>query len=272
MNIVSKPTISPLYRLNPLSKVLAPLPVLLFVALTTDIWTPLAFIVLTTALILGPGYIRIGRFLRNVWPLLLLIAGFVMIYPFLIRPGLVAHSPVLFELGPFTMRQAGLLSGLGIALRISAIVLLSLLFSLTTDPTDFIRALIQQWKFPYKIGYGALATFRFVPMLQDELRQIQAAHKIRGVTDRGGIRVLYNRIRRYTVPLLVTALRQAERTALAMDGRAFGATATRTYYRQLRFRPHDYLFIGTFWLVSCFIVFILWQTGLLGSLAFLQRV
>lgn len=45
-----------------------------------------------------------------------------------------------------------------------------------------------------------------------------------------------------------------ERTALAMDGRAFGALETRTYYKQTTFGPRDYLFVGCFWIISVAIV------------------
>ena len=114
-----------------------------------------------------------------------------------------------------------LLRGIYTALRIYAILLLSASFSLTTDVSDFIRAMVQQWKFPYKLGYGSMAAFRFVPMLEAEMRLIQAAHKIRGVADRGIMR--YDRMRRYAIPLLSIAIRRAERTTLAMDSRAFGA-------------------------------------------------
>lgn len=266
------PTNGLLQRLNPLSKVLAPLPVLGFVALTTEPWTPLAFIVLTVATILGLGRVPPGRFARVALPLMLLMLGFLIVYPFVVREELVRGSPLLFTLGPLKVYQAGALYGLATALRVYCLVLLSLIFSLTTDASDFIRALVQQWRLPYQIGYGALAAFRFVPLLQSELRVIQAAHRVRGVSAGGGLRGAYSQMRRYAVPLLATAIRQAERTALAMDGRAFGAFPTRTYYRQFRFTRGDYLFIGGFWLASVLIVVSLWQAGLLGPLVLLQTV
>jgi energy-coupling factor transport system permease protein len=261
-----------LQRLNPLSKVLATLPVLGFIALTTEPWTPLAFIGLIVITILGLGRVPLGRFLKVAAPLMLLMVGFLLIYPLVLREELVRNSPLLFALGPLRVYEAGALYGLATALRVYALVLLSLIFSFTTDASDFIRALVQQWRLPYKIGYGALAAFRFVPMLQSELRVIQAAHRVRGVAGGGGLRGAYAQARRYAVPLLATAIRQAERTALAMDGRAFGAYETRTYYRQCRFSLRDYVFVGGFWLVSLLIIGVLWRFGLLGPLVLLQQV
>jgi energy-coupling factor transport system permease protein len=263
---------SPLHRLNPLSKLLAVLPALIFVALTNDLWTPLVFICLVVLLILGVSRVPSARFIQIVGPLLLLLFGFVLFYPFAVRPELVEHTPVLLRLGPLTVYTGGILYGLEAALRACAMLLLSLFFTLTTDASDFIRAMVQQWRLPYKLGYGALAAFRFVPLLQSELSTIQAAHKIRGIADRGGIRVHYERLRRYAVPLLATAIRRAERTALAMDGRAFGALPQRTYHRQFRFRRRDYLFVGGFWLLCLLIGLIFWYTGLLGTLSLTKQI
>lgn len=263
---------SPLHRLNPLSKLVALIPVLIFVALTNDLWIPLAFIVLILCLTLFVARVPFKYFMRVNGPLLLLMLGFLLFYPISIRPELVVGSPVLFRIGPVTIYEAAIKYGLGGMLRAYALCLISLCFTFTTDASDFIRALVQQWRFPYKIGYGALAAFRFVPLLQSELRLIQAAHRVRGVSDQRGIRTFYARLRRYFVPLLATAIRRAERTALAMDGRAFGAFARRTYYKRFRFHVHDYLYVGCFWLICLLIIGLFWRFGLVGSLSWLKQV
>jgi energy-coupling factor transport system permease protein len=261
-----------LHRLNPLSKALALMPALIFVALTTDPWTPVVFIGFIALMLLTIGKVPITNLARIAGPILLMMISFGLIYPFAARADLVSNSPMLFHLGPLTVYQAGVINGLIVILRTCALLSLSLLFTLTTDTSDFIRAMVQQWKLPYKLGYGALAAFRFLPMLQAEMQLIQAAHKVRGIADQGGIRVHYDRLRRYAIPLLATAIRRAERTALAMDGRAFGVFPTRSYYKQFRFTISDYLFIASFWLLNILIIVTLWRIGLLGPLSLLQKV
>jgi len=261
-----------LHRLNPLSKVLATLPAIVFLALTTTIWPPLCFLALTAGMTLLLGRIPLGRFLRVALPLGLLCIGFLLVYPLVVRRELVQHSPVLFTIGALPIYRDGVLFGLATALRIYALILLSLPFSLTTDAGDFVRALIQQARVPYRIGFSAMAAFRFVPLLQSELRVIQAAHRVRGVSDRSGPRAQLDRARRYAVPLLATAIRQAERTALAMDGRAFGASASRTYRRRIPVTYRDWLFVGGVWLISAAIIAALARAGLLGPLVLLQTV
>jgi len=261
-----------LYRLNPLSKLLATIPLLCLVALTSDGYTPLAFLLLTLGLLLLGARLSRRSFLHLLLPLLGLGVGFLLFYPLIVRRELVQDSPILWTVGPFTLYQRAVTLGLAAGLRVMALIALTLPFSLTTDPSALMRALVQQWRLPYKLGYSALAAFRFLPMLQHELRVIHAAHRIRGVTADGSLRARFQQVQRAAIPLLATAIRRAERTALAMDGRAFGAFPKRTYYRQMRFTWQDILFIGACWLVSGLLTFCLWLAGLLGPLVWLQRL
>lgn len=259
-----------LHRLNPLSKILATAPVIVFLALVTDPWTPAVFILVfgLTSIVLGG--IPPLRYVRTVAPLLLMVSGFLIFYPFVVDPVRVAGTAVAFQIGPVVVRWGGIVFGIATALRILSLLSGTLLFALTTDSSDFVRALIQQGRMPYRIGYSAMAAYRFVPMLSSELAVIQAAHKVRGISDRGGLRAQYDRAKQYAVPLLATAIRKAERTALAMDSRAFGAFETRTFFRQPRFAALDWVFVALFWLLSLAIILALDQVGLLGPLVLLQ--
>ncbi|MEX1071030.1 MAG: energy-coupling factor transporter transmembrane component T [Anaerolineales bacterium] len=259
-----------LHRLNPLSKLLVSLPLMVFMLLTSEPWTPLAFILLTIVLLFTLGQVSLARLIRILRPMLLIVLFFLLLYPFLIRASLVNHTPLLFQIGPIEVYQGGVYSGLTTGLRVLALLLLSLPFSLTTDSADFLRALVQQWRLPYRLGYSTLAAFRFVPMLQTELAVIQAAQRVRGVNGVHGLRGGLERMRRYAVPLLATAIRQAERSALAMEGRAFGAFADRTYFRKMRSSQADWLFVTAMWALSILIVLALDWAGLLGPLELLQ--
>jgi energy-coupling factor transport system permease protein len=54
----------------------------------------------------------------------------------------------------------------------------------------------------------------------------------------------------YIVPLLAGAIRHAERVALAMDSRAFGAYPDRTERHIVPWRTRDTVFILAFWVVT----------------------
>ncbi|GER84804.1 putative HMP/thiamine permease protein YkoC [Thermogemmatispora aurantia] len=272
MQVIYQEGESLLHRLNPLSKVVAVVPVLLFVALTTDPWLPLAFTALASAVIVGPARISPGTFWRLQAPLTISLLVFLILYPFMVRAELFDHTPVVLRLGPLALYQGAVLAGMAAVLRVYAMFLLSLIFMLTTEISDFIRAMVQQWRFPYRLGYGILAAFHFMPLLQEEFRLIQAAHRIRGIETHGGVRVHIERLRRYLIPLLTSAIRRAERTALAMESRAFGALKQRSYFRRFRFSRADYLFILCFWLLCLLVIALFLLNGWMGPLSFTKEL
>ena len=109
---------------------------------------------------------------------------------------------------------------------------------------------------PPKFAYGLLAGYRFLPLLHDELKIIRHAHRVRGVNREKGIRGKLTSMMRYVIPLLASAIRKAERAAIAMESKGFTGSRDRTYYHKLYVRWQDWLFlvmiIGLFF-ISMFI-------------------
>ncbi|WP_101847574.1 energy-coupling factor transporter transmembrane component T [Zhihengliuella sp. ISTPL4] len=250
-----------LYSLNPLAKVAGFAPAMLLLVFVRDLATPAAFLVLAYALILVGARVT-GRLLAML--LLGLPVGVVAIgvgFSLWVDAALVAGTAPIVAIGDWTLYSGALVIGFATALRLGSIVALALVGGLTTSGSDLVRASVQQLRVPYRIGYTALAAFRFVPRFGHELSVIRAAHRVRGY--HGG-RGPFARIARgwgYIVPLLAGAIRHAERVALAMDSRAFGAHPTRTERHLVPFRARDTVFTVAMLAVSAaiFVVFFPWQ-------------
>ncbi|MEJ1089507.1 energy-coupling factor transporter transmembrane component T [Microbacterium sp. Mu-80] len=250
-----------LHRLNPLSKVAAVLPAMIMLIFVRDLVTPLCFIVLSYALIL------VGARIRTRTAVLLFLAvplGMLAIglgFSLWVDAAGVEHTAPFLQIGGWTLFTGALQVGFATALRLAAILALALIGGLTTTGPDLVRASIQQLHVPYRIGYTALAAYRFVPRFGYELSVIRAAHRVRGHGTGGmwGGRGPFARLARgwgYIVPLLAGAIRHAERVALAMDARAFGAHPTRTERHLVPFRTRDIVFIAAFLAVSAAILVI----------------
>ena len=233
-----------LHRANPTIKLAAVFIMLLAVVMAFDPFTPLAFLLIAIALMCCLGRIPLLYILRTLIPFWLVALGFVVTNAFLYNVSQEQTPTILARWGPFLVTREGLEAGLSLGLRALAIVSYSMMFVMTTDPTDFILSLIQQAHLSYRFGYGVLVSYRFMPLLQAEFDIIRAAHKVRGVGERAGLRDRYQQLKRYAVPLLASAIRKSERVALAMDSKAFGAATRRTYYRALRIRSSDWLFLA----------------------------
>ncbi|GAA1517060.1 energy-coupling factor transport system permease protein [Agromyces terreus] len=258
-----------LHRLNPLAKFAAPLPVMLALIFTRGIAIPLAFIVVALGLLVVGARLS-GRALAALLlgvPVAILVLGLsfgIWVDPDRIENGSAAASVVLLEIGDWRFTLAAYLVGLATALRIAALLMLSLIAGLTTSGPELVRALVQNLRVPYRIGYTALAALRFVPRFGHELEVIRAAHRVRGTDAGRGPFAAVQRTVGTAIPLLASAIRHAERVALAMDARAFGAHPTRTERTISRWRARDTVFVLLFWTVSFGIYWWALQAGLGG--------
>jgi energy-coupling factor transport system permease protein len=251
-----------LYRLNPLAKLLAPVPAMILLVFVRDALTPLAFLLLSYAVLLvGVSFTRrLGLILFIALPVAAAAIGFG--FALWTDPTRVDQSVVVWQLGSWTLYRGALEVGFATGLRIAAIVALALIAGLSTTGPDLVRSTVQQLRVPYRIGYTALAAFRFVPRFGHELDVIRQAHRVRGAHGGRGPFAAIARWSGYIVPLLAGAIRHAERVALAMDARAFGAHPDRTERHIVPFRARDVVFIVLFLAASAAILWTFFPWGL----------
>jgi energy-coupling factor transport system permease protein len=241
--------------LNPLATIAATLPVMFAVIFTRDLLVPAVLIAASLVLILVGARLRARTVLYLVVGTPLVVGLLALSFGAWTDPArLAATAPgasvVLVEIGDWRFTGAAFLVGLATALRIVAVVLLSLITGVSTSGPELVRALVQNLRVPYRIGYTALAALRFVPRFRHELEVIRAAHRVRGVDHGRGPLAWFRRTIGLAIPLLASAIRHAERVALAMDARAFGAHPTRTERTISRWRPRDTVFVAVFWLAA----------------------
>lgn len=245
-------------HINPLAKIGGPVPAMLLVIFVRDIATPVTLIAIAYALLLIGG--RLSRGMLAVLligaPLAFAVIG--LSFALWADPETVDQSMTLWQVGDWTLYGGALTVGFATALRLGAVFALALIAGLTTTGPDLVRAMVQQLRVPYRIGYTALAAYRFVPRFGYELEVIRAAHRVRGMGGGRGPIAWIRRTAGTIVPLLASAIRHAENVALAMDSRAFGAYPTRTERYLVPFRARDWAFMIGFWALTA-AVFWFWS-------------
>ncbi|QPA31530.1 energy-coupling factor transporter transmembrane component T family protein [Thermaerobacillus caldiproteolyticus] len=186
--------------------------------------------------------------------LFIIYTGYPMKYllllflPFLLIFISTASSMMLFGQGKTTWFQWGLvhitkesfLRGMHLGFRALTFALLGLLFSLTTRPVYLFYSLMQQLKLKPKYAYSFLAGVRLIPIMLEEFQTVQNALKVRGVTANSGI---FEKIKRYAIPLLSQSIRRAQRIAVAMEAKRFSSGAARTFYYEIGFSKYDFVFL-----------------------------
>ncbi len=192
-----------LYKLNPLYKCVAVLAVAVIFSFTNSVMINLAvFGISMLAIVLGSK-----KFLRGLFILLPLVpvgVGFLV-------------TGLYFGTGN---ENAGMISvasfetGLQLATRIFAFAGLGLVFSLTTNPTDFVKALHRQAGLPRKFAYGLLCALNILPYLKREYENSRLAIEIRGEK-------LHPLSLKPVFATLVNSIRWSETLSMAMKSKGF---------------------------------------------------
>lgn len=134
-----------------------------------------------------------------------------------------------------------------LAVRLTLLVLVSSLLTLTTSPvalTDGLESLLYPFKL-IKLPVHELAlimsiALRFIPILTDETSRIMNAQKARGADfETGGLIKRVKAIVPILIPLLISAFRRADELGDAMDARCYSGSKVRTKYKKLTFGYRD---------------------------------
>ena len=161
---------------------------------------------------------------------------------------LVGHngSSVLVE-APFQIPVIGtpiitleaIFFGLGMCLRLLAIISAFAILTLTIHPDDMMLSMIKM-KLPYKSVLVTSLSTRFVPTLIDDVERITDVQRSRGLElDRGSLSQKVKGRMSVIIPLLSNSLDRTVQVAEAMESRAFGSGTKRTFYKDIQFSRID---------------------------------
>ena len=213
---------------------------------------------LSGALMLG-SLLLVALLLARVPPLVLLrstplifgVASLLGMFHLFVTPG-----PPAFHFGPFAFSQAGLAAGAGFFFRLSVVVLASFLLIWTTDIRDLMVGLVRLG-LPYRFAFAIFMALRFLPLVQQEVDAVRAAHAIRGRASRSRLRHRFRLWQRYLFTVIINGLRKAENTAIAIESRGFGAYPDRTYVKDFHWSAYGIALLAAYLLLIASLI--LWE-------------
>ena len=208
-------------------------------------------IMLASLLILAIVFARVPlAAILRASPLIFGVALLLGIFHLLITPG----ETILFSFGPLTATQEGLTKGLEFFFRLAIMVMASFMLIWTTDIRELMVGLVHLG-IPYRYAFVVFMALRFLPIVQQEVDAVKAAHAIRGRASSSPIRHRFRLWQRYLFTVIVNGLRKAESTALAIESRGFGAYPDRTYVKEFRWTAIGILLMLLFLSLGIFLVF-----------------
>jgi energy-coupling factor transport system permease protein len=209
------PAESRLHRLHPVTK-LAGLVAFVVAAFVVD--RPLALVPLSAAvfaLLVPAGGLPNAR---RLWVMFVLVFVFTLVVW------------TVFFRGVLRPTWEGFYYGLSTAMRLDTFLAAGILF-LTVTRIEEIAYGLGRLGMPYAVGFTLTLAFRLVPVFFDAAIAVVQAQRCRGLElARGGI---VQRLRRFVpvlVPVLIGALRRADRMAMALELRGFNSGRPRTTY------------------------------------------
>ncbi len=128
--------------------------------------------------------------------------------------------------------SGGLNTGLRFTGRFLSIVFMSYIFILTTNPSQLAYALIKIG-LPYRYGFMLVTALRLAPILENDAQTVYRAQLVRGVQyDQGNLKKIFLLIQQFMTPLIISALRRADKLVFSMEGRGFGRYSVRNFRDQ----------------------------------------
>lgn len=226
-NLKFKPGNSIIHRLYPLTKLTWLILGSVICFLISNAWLLLfiAFSFLLILLLLNRDILHIRGFRFA----LLTGAMLLLLYLLFEKSGTILFDPGIEVL---RITSGGLLLGLRISSRFLAVIFLSYIFILTTDPALIAYALMKIGV-PYRFGFMLVTTLRLAPVMEEEGKTIYRAQLVRGIQyDRVSLQKIILLTQQFITPLLISAIRRADKLVFSMEGRGFGQYKKRTFLIQ----------------------------------------
>lgn len=156
--------------------------------------------------------------LKKIWILLALL----LVYNVVLWPFFVDGTIPLFTLGGLIIMQEGVLHGMGMGLRLNAMLISGIVLLSTTAIEEFAES-SNRLGVPQSLGFSLSLAFRWVPNLLGSIGAVIQAQRSRGLDLQS--KTLLGKIRQYpalVVPLIGHTLRQTNLLAMALESKGFG--------------------------------------------------
>lgn len=236
------PADSLIHHLDPRTKILGALLMIVALFFITPIWGySIAFVILGGVILLSK--VPLKFILKGLRPIMFFIIFAVSINMFL-TPGKIIWSFWILDI-----TVEGLERALMTLFRFSFLIITSSMVTLTTSPmalTDGIEKLLnplKKIKFPaHELAMMMTIALRFIPTLIEEADKIMKAQMARGADFESGN--MFTRAKSMIpllVPLFISAFRRADELAMAMEARCYRGGVGRTRMKVLKYKIGDIL-------------------------------
>jgi energy-coupling factor transport system permease protein len=219
---------SALHRLNPLTKIILALSIILISIFSPWYWTSLVLLLLV---IVPLGFVgKVAReYFTSAIRLIIPAAGFIFLMQAFFQPG--GHT-IIFKFLFLDVTQESLLYGFRIATRITVMISAFTLFLLTTHPSELMSDLTRRG-LPPQFAYVIISTLQILPQMQAKAQTIIAAQQSRGLDTESTFMKRAGSVLPLVGPLVFGSLVEVEERAIAIEARGFTSKKAKTSLHEI---------------------------------------
>ena len=219
---------SALHRLNPLTKFILALSVVLISIFSPWYWTSLFLILF---IIVPLGFMGgIGReFLSTAIRLILPASAFIFVMQALFQP---VGETVILKFWVLDVTRESVIYGFYIATRIALMISAFTLFLMTTHPSELMSDLTHRG-LPGQFAYVIISSLQILPQMQAKAQTIISAQRSRGLDTESTFIKRAGSLLPLVAPLVFGSLVEVEERAIAIEARGFTSSNPKTSLHEI---------------------------------------
>ena len=217
-----------LHNLNPLTKIVLALSIILISIFSPWYWTSHVLLLLVIVPLGFAGKVA-KEYFTSAIRLIIPAAGFIFFMQAFFQP--VGHT-VIFQFWFLDITQESLLFAFRIATRITVMTSAFTLFLLATHPSELMSGLTRRG-LPPQFAYVIISTLQILPQMQAKAQTIIAAQQSRGLDTESTFLKRAGSVVPLVSPLVFGSLVEVEERAIAIEARSFTSKKAKTSLHEI---------------------------------------
>ena len=214
---------SALHRLNPLTKFILALSIILVSIVSPWYWTAHVLFLFVIIPLCFVGQVS-REFFRSAFRLIIPAAGFIFIMQAFFQPG---GETVIFKFWFLDVTQESLAFAFRISVRITVMISAFTILLMTTHPSELMSDLTRRG-LPGQFAYVIISTLQILPQMQAKAQTIISAQRARGLDTESSFIKRAGALVPLVGPLVFGSLVEVEERAIAIEARGFTSTHVKT--------------------------------------------
>ena len=242
---------SVIHHLNPLTKLILALSIILVAFISPWYWTPVMVLMLVVVPLCFAGQVAKEYFraaLRVIIPAWL----FIFLMQAFFQP---IGQTIIFKFWFLDITEQSLSYAFRVSTRITVMVSSFTLFLLTTHPSELMSDLTRRG-LPPQFAYVIISTLQILPQMQAKAQTIIAAQRSRGLDTEGGFFKRAGSLVPLVGPLVFGSLVEVEERAIAIEARGFTSKNQKTSLHEIKDTSLDRTLRGLLLLIIFIFIFL----------------